>query len=183
MMGRGCTVDTGLSQHGSAAIVDVSLGCILWIGHRSKDKSKYGREQHTKTSGMMEVFILQDLIKQAEKDGARFDMIVADADAGINKVATDAGIPLARCCNHGGKNVGKRGIQLGINCACACPIKKNADGSDNKLKKRVHNKITIGIAKKVQAAFGATTVICRADSQRWLKQIPQIINHYYDVRR
>ena len=168
------------SQHGSAAIVDVGLGCIMWLGHCSKDESKYGRKAHKESSGMMEVAILKDLIVEAKDDGATFSMIVADADAGINKVATDAGIPLARCCNHGGKNVGKRGIQLGINCACACPIKKNADGSDNKLKKRVHNKITIGIAKKVQAALCATTVICGSDSQRWLKQIPQIINHYYD---
>jgi len=101
------------SQHGSAAIVDVGLGCIMWLGHRSKDESKYGRKAHKESSGMMEVAILKDLIVEAKDDGATFSMIVADADAGINRVATDAGISLARCCNHGGKNVGKKGIELG----------------------------------------------------------------------
>ena len=39
------------SQHGSTAIVDVNFGCILWIGHRSKDTSKSAESRINKTRG------------------------------------------------------------------------------------------------------------------------------------
>ena len=32
----------------------------------------------------------------------------------------------------------------------------------------------------MQAAFGATTVTCGPDSEKWLQQVPQTINHYFD---
>jgi hypothetical protein len=54
------------SQHGSAAIVDVNFGFILWLGHKSKDTSLYGRVPHKMSSGMMEVVILGDLLVQAK---------------------------------------------------------------------------------------------------------------------
>ena len=74
---------------------------------------------------MMEVAILEDLLKKAKDHGTKFASIVADADAGIRKVASDAGIPLSRCCNHGGKNIGKRGIEHGNdNVDCECLVKK-----------------------------------------------------------
>ena len=47
--------------------------------------------------------------------------------------------------------------------------------------KRDHRQITIGIAKKVQAAFGAKTEECGTDQKKWKLQVPQIINHYFDV--
>jgi len=169
------------SQHGSAAIVDVTVGCILWLGHRSKDPSKFGRRKHLMSSGMMEVCILHDLLEEAKKDGATISTLVADADTGIRNAVAAHKISLARCCNHGGKNAGNKGIEIGkAHPTCDCAVRLTQKGQPYKTGDRLHLKITIPIAKKVQAAFGAQTVTCGSDSAKWLKQIPQIINHYYD---
>ena len=112
-------------------------------------------------------------MKKAKDDGAKFATIVADADTGIRKVASDAGIPLSRYCNHGGKNIGKRVIELGNdNVLCKCPVKRTARGVAYKSGAREHDKITIPIAKKVQVTFGAQTVKCDADAGKWLKLVP-----------
>ena len=112
------------SQHGSAAIVDVTVGCILWLGHRSKDPSKFGRRKHLMSSGMMEVCILHDLLDEAEKDGANISTLVADADTGIRNAVAAHKISLARCCNHGGKNAGNKGIEIGkAHPTCDCAVK------------------------------------------------------------
>ena len=34
------------SQHGTSALIDVVTGCILFLKHESKDKSRFGREPH-----------------------------------------------------------------------------------------------------------------------------------------
>ena len=55
------------------------------------------------------------------------------------------------------------------------------DGNQVKSGKWDHRQITIVIAKKVQAAFGANTEECGNDQKKWKVQVPQIINHYFDV--
>ena len=85
------------SQHGISALIDVTTGCILFLKHESKDKSKFGREPHKKSSGMMEVVALEKSLAEAEEMDVNISRMVADADAGIRSVAAKHGIPLARC--------------------------------------------------------------------------------------
>ena len=83
-----------------------------------------------------------ELLDEAKADGAKFDLMVADADAGVRETVLKHNISLARCANHGGKNAGNAGIKIGI-----------------------------GIAKKVQAAFGAKTEECGTDQKKWKLQV------------
>jgi len=171
------------SQHGSAAVVDVRSGAVLFAHHRSKDKSHFGRVPHDMSSGMMEVSILTQILEESEKKGAKFKMMVADADVGLRSVIRGAGIRLARCCNHGGKNLANAGINIGkVDGACDCPIRMTkakpgepsrpfTDGT------KAHSKITIDVAKKAQAAFGAVTSTHALEPEKWKKMVRQIIYH------
>ena len=48
-------------------------------------------------------------------------MMVCDADAGVQEVVEKHNIMLARCANHGGKNIGNQGIEIGKNHSlCNC---------------------------------------------------------------
>ena len=158
------------SQHGSAAIVDTVSGAV------NNRPGKAHDEQWNDGSCS-----LDELLEEAKEDGAEFQMLVADADAGVRETVTKHGITLARCTNHGGKNAGNAGIEIGKgNQTCNCPVKQKADCSGPyKSGGRSHKKITKDIAKRVQAAFGAKTSECGADVDKWLVQVPQIINHYF----
>lgn len=66
------------SQHGSSAIVDYRIGCILFMNHKSKDKSHFDRKPHEMSSGMMEVTGLGEMLDEAAGMGAKFSLMVAD---------------------------------------------------------------------------------------------------------
>ena len=107
--------------------------------------------------------------------------IVVNADAGIKAVVKVHSIPLTRCCNHGGKNAGNAGIEIGKNNSCCnCTVKLTKSGKPYKSGAKEHLPITKDIASRVQAAFGAQTVVCGSDQDAWLAQVPQILNHYFD---
>ena len=82
------------SQHGSSAILDLATGCILFLCHKSKDKSKFGRVPHNMSSSMMEITGLDEMLDLAAVLKAKFSLIAADADSGTQKTITDRGIKL-----------------------------------------------------------------------------------------
>ena len=172
------------SPHGSGAIVDVQTGMILWLGHKSTDESKFGNKKHIMSSGMMEVVICEEQIEAALAAGAKFLMIVADADAGIQGLINKMNIKLGRCCNHGGKNIGNKGMEIGKDHAgCCCPIKKRvSDGEDYVTGEKEHVRVSDDIAKRAQISFGAVTSICGSDKEKWKAKVPQIIEHYFDCK-
>jgi hypothetical protein len=153
----------------------------LFLKHKSKDKSNFGREPHPMSSGMMEVVALEKCLAEAKEMDVNISRLVADADAGIKAKVKAHGIPRARCCNHGGKNSGNAGIEIGKNNSCCdCPVKLTKSGKPYKSGAKEHLPITKDIASRVQAAFGAQTVVCDSDQDAWLVQVPQILNHYFD---
>lgn len=102
------------------------------------------------------------------------------ADSGAQGTLKRHKTPVGRCINHGGKNIGKAGIEIGKKShVCDCPVRKTAKGEEYATGEKTHKKIAKNIATKVQAAFGAQTQICGADQEKWKVAIPQITSHYY----
>ena len=61
----------------------------------------------------MEVVLLDELLDGAKTDGAKVDLLVADADAGVRETVLKHEINFARYVNHGGKNADNAGIKIG----------------------------------------------------------------------
>lgn len=141
------------SRHGSAAIVCAQTGCIAWIGHRSKDLSFFGREQHVGSSSMMETEILTVLVAEAVDDKAKIEGLVADADSGTQNIIAGAGIQCMRCCNYGGKNFGNAGINFGKNGAavCSCEVKQTTAGVNFKSGEKKPKRITTSLNSEERA--------------------------------
>lgn len=168
------------SHHGSGAMVETSTGMVVYVKHLSKDLSNYeDLDKWLHSSSAMETESLQRILADAKRDGVTFLIIVGDADASTQKVVKDSGAKPGRCCNHGGKNLGKHAMVIGKLTNCSCPVKKKADGGTYKKATKDHRPITDGMAKKMQKAFGAATMEVGTDKKLWLERIKQIVNHCY----
>ena len=133
---------------------------------------------------MMEKVLCRDPMAEAKNAGAPFSKVASDADCGTQKEIEKSGARVIRCTNHGGKNIGNAGIDIGKdkNLKCSCPVfKRKSDGKDYETGKKNHRPITLDIARRVQGAFSAVTSDCGPDSETWLARIPQLVNHYYDL--
>jgi hypothetical protein len=166
------------SQHGSGAMVECSTGMVVFAEHLSKDPSQFG-SKWLHSSSAMETDILQQILAQAKDLRVNFKIIVGDADASTQKVVTDSGAACGRCCNHGGKNLGKHAMAIGKIKDCNCPTKLRADGTPTKNGTKDHRNITDAMGKKMQKAFGAVTMSIGTDKALWVRRIEQIVNHYH----